>query len=45
MRNLKSSGVGKTEWQPQVNILLDLKAKLAAATGTPVAAPGKKNKK
>ncbi|KAF2893703.1 hypothetical protein ILUMI_12476 [Ignelater luminosus] len=45
VRNLKSSGAAKTEWQPQVNILLDLKSKLAAATGTPVATPGKKNKK
>ncbi|KAF5301126.1 hypothetical protein FQR65_LT08956 [Abscondita terminalis] len=33
VRNLKTSGAAKSEWQPEVNILLDLKAKLAAASG------------
>lgn len=31
VRQLKSSGVPRTEWQPQVNVLLELKKQLAAA--------------
>ncbi|XP_063238111.1 methionine--tRNA ligase, cytoplasmic isoform X2 [Bacillus rossius redtenbacheri] len=31
VRKMKSSGVPKSEWQPYVNVLLDLKKKLAAA--------------
>lgn len=43
MRKLKESGKEKAIWQPEVEKLLQLKAKLAAATGnTPV---GQKNKK
>ncbi|CAH1408079.1 unnamed protein product [Nezara viridula] len=47
VRILKTSGADKTVWQPEVNILLDLKKKLAEATGTPVVQPqpaGKKKK-
>ncbi|KAK9700759.1 WHEP-TRS domain [Popillia japonica] len=44
VRKLKESGAAKTEWQPQVNILLSLKAKLAALTGQPIPAPGKQKK-
>ncbi|KAK4884945.1 hypothetical protein RN001_001216 [Aquatica leii] len=44
VRNLKSSGAPKSEWQPQVTILLELKAKLAFATGVS-ATPTGKNKK
>lgn len=33
VRELKASGVGKDVWQPEVNILLDLKKKLEAAHG------------
>lgn len=45
VRNLKSSGAAKTEWQPQVNILLELKTKLSAATGTQTPTASKKSKK
>lgn len=31
VRKLKASGVGKDVWQPEVNVLLDLKKKLEAA--------------
>lgn len=31
MRELKSSGAAKDIWQPEVNVLLDLKKKLEAA--------------
>ncbi|KAB0804650.1 hypothetical protein PPYR_01620 [Photinus pyralis] len=44
VRNLKSSGAPKTEWQPQVNMLLELKQKLALATGKPIV-QAKKSKK
>ncbi|XP_018329162.1 methionine--tRNA ligase, cytoplasmic [Agrilus planipennis] len=45
VRQLKSSGSPKSEWQPQVNILLQLKARLAAALGAPPAKPDGKGKK
>ncbi|XP_017768839.1 PREDICTED: methionine--tRNA ligase, cytoplasmic [Nicrophorus vespilloides] len=44
VRQLKEGGAAKSEWSPQVTILLDLKAKLAAATGQP-STGGKKSKK
>lgn len=47
VRKLKEGGAEKTIWQPEVDVLLKLKAKLAVATGKPPALPGKtkKNKK
>lgn len=44
VRNLKSSGVDKKVWQPEVVILLDLKKKLATATGATPAPAGKQPK-
>jgi hypothetical protein len=44
VRELKASGVGKTEWQPEVSRLLELKTKLANLLGTPIV-DGKKGKK
>jgi hypothetical protein len=38
---MKSSGVPKSEWQPQVNILLDMKSQLAAVQGSPTLPEGK----
>jgi len=45
VRVLKTSGAEKTTWQPEVDILLSLKKKLAALTGAPAEQPGKKKKK
>ncbi|GFG40008.1 hypothetical protein Cfor_12981 [Coptotermes formosanus] len=39
VRQLKSSGMPKSEWQPQVNVLVGMKSQLAALQGSP--APGK----
>jgi methionyl-tRNA synthetase len=44
VRELKASGVGKTEWQPELSRLLELKTKLANLLGTPIV-DGKKGKK
>lgn len=40
MRELKSSGAAKDVWQPEVNILLDLKKKLEAAQKKSVTSDG-----
>lgn len=45
VRKLKEGGAEKAKWQPEVEKLLQLKAKLAVATGQPLAAPGKTKKK
>ncbi|EEB11468.1 methionine-tRNA synthetase, putative [Pediculus humanus corporis] len=46
VRKLKESGADKSQWQPEVNVLLDLKKQLAELKGEPLPAPsGKKNKK
>ncbi|GJQ65974.1 hypothetical protein Trydic_g4068 [Trypoxylus dichotomus] len=44
VRKLKESGASKAEWQPQVEVLLALKGKLASLTGQPLAPPGKGKK-
>lgn len=41
VRSLKTSGADKKVWQPEVDILLDLKKKLTAATGAPAAPAAK----
>jgi hypothetical protein len=38
---MKCSGVPKSEWQVQVNILLDMKSQLAAMQGSPAPPKGK----
>jgi hypothetical protein len=38
---LKLSGVPKSEWQRQVNVLLSLKSELAAVQGAPAPPKGK----
>lgn len=43
MRKLKESGSEKSVWQPEVEKLLQLKGKLAAASGNPL--PEQKSKK
>lgn len=45
VRVLKTSGADKSVWQPEVNLLLELKKKLAAAQGQPAADNAKKGKK
>lgn len=45
MRNLKESGKEKAIWQPEVEKLLQLKAKLATATGNPSTVQKNKKKK
>lgn len=45
VRSLKSSGVAKKVWQPEVAVLLELKKKLAAASGNPVSGASKKGNK
>lgn len=45
VRKMKSGGVDKAIWQAEVNILLDLKKKLALAKGEPVVAEKAKTKK
>ncbi|KAK6634691.1 hypothetical protein RUM43_012093 [Polyplax serrata] len=46
VRKLKESGVDKSQWQPEVNVLLELKKQLSELKGEPLPPPsGKKNKK
>jgi WHEP-TRS domain len=45
VRLLKTGGADKTTVQPEVDILLSLKKKLAALTGQPAEPAGKKKKK
>lgn len=45
VRKMKSSGVDKAIWQGEVNVLLELKKKLALAKGEPAAPTEKPNKK
>lgn len=45
VRVLKTGGAEKSKWQPEVDILLSLKKKLAELTGQPAEQPGKKKKK
>ncbi|XP_063918598.1 methionine--tRNA ligase, cytoplasmic [Zophobas morio] len=44
VRKLKEGGANKTEWQPEVSKLLELKTKLASLLGNPIA-DGQKGKK
>jgi hypothetical protein len=41
VRQMKSRGAPKSEWQPQVNILLDMKSQLAAIQGSAAPPKGK----
>lgn len=41
VRQMKSSGAPKSEWQPQVNILLNMKSQLAAVQGSLAPPKGK----
>lgn len=38
---MKLRGVSKSEWQPELNVLLSLKSELAAAQGSPLPPKGK----
>ncbi|KAF5275081.1 hypothetical protein FQA39_LY07018 [Lamprigera yunnana] len=44
VRELKSKGAPKADWQPEVAVLLDLKAKLTLISGAPLQGLGRKKK-